>query len=183
MVGKIVFEGKSKKGRNFLIRYIQDGDAKAMCDYMNVISQERTFISYQGEELVPEEEKKYVERKIEAVEEGRSVELLAFFGEKLIGIVNLDLGVRTSQHIAGLGISIARGFRDEGIGSKFFETVISEGKKNLKGLEIVKLSVFAKNEKAKQIYEKFGFSEYGRLPDGVKLEKGHDDHILMYKRV
>ncbi len=41
-----------------------------------------------------------------------------------------------------------------------------EAEKNIPQLKIVTLGVFASNLLAKQIYEKFGFKEYGRLPRG-----------------
>lgn len=183
LLGKVVFEGKSKNGKEFFIRYIRDGDAQIMLDYINAISKERTFISYQGEQLTLAEEEKFVNPQKEKIKNGTCVELLAFSKNQLIGIANLDLGQRTSKHIANLGISISKEFRDEGIGSKLLEILINEGKKNIKGLEIIKLSVFATNQKALSLYKKFGFIEYSRLPNGVKLENGYLDRIDMFKKI
>lgn len=181
--GKIIFEGKSKNGQDFLIRYVKHGDAQAMTDYMNILSSERTFIRYQGEQLSLKKEEEYVLSQIDKVQKGRCIELLVFTGEKLIGIANLDLGERTDRHIAGLGISIAADFRREGIGSKLLESVIQEGRKNLTGLELITLGVFANNQIAIDLYKKFGFRQYGTLPDGVKLKDGYVDHLEMYKLV
>jgi len=47
--GKIAFEGQSKHGKNIVIRYIQKSDAEILCNYINTISQERTFMRFQGE--------------------------------------------------------------------------------------------------------------------------------------
>ena len=54
MQGKIVFEGKSNKGTNLLIRYASENDASLMLDYLNTISQEQTYIKYQGEKVTLE---------------------------------------------------------------------------------------------------------------------------------
>ena len=63
------------------------------------------------------------------------------------------------------------------------EKVIDEARKNLPQLEIIMLNVFANNDLAKSMYKKFGFREYGILPQGIKLEKGYADDVLMYKVV
>ena len=183
LLGRTVYEGESKTGKNFFICYLKDGDAEIMRDYINTISKERTFISYQGEQLSLEEEGRFVNPQIEGIKEGRCVVLLVFSEDKLAGVANLDLGERTSKHIANLGISIAKGFRDEGIGSKLLETLLGEGTKNLKDLEIIKLTVFSSNAGAISLYKKFGFKEYGKLPSGVKLKEGYVDQVEMFKKV
>src|SRR4030042_3361388 len=181
LLGRTVYEGESKTGKNFFICYLKDGDAEIMRDYITTISKERTFISYQGEPLSLEEEKRFVGSQVGKIKEGKCVVLLVFSENILVGVANLDLGERTSKHIANLGISIAKGFRDEGIGSKLLETLLDEGTKNLKDLEIIKLTVFSSNAGAISLYKKFGFKEYGRLPDGVKLEGSYVDQVKMYK--
>ena len=183
LLGKTIFDGKSKTGKKFFIRYLKDGDAEIMRNYINTISKERTFISYQGEQLSLKEEEGFVNPQIERIKEGKCVVLLVFSKNKLGGVANLDLGNRISKHIANLGISLAKDFRDQGIGSKLLETLLNEGKKNLKGMEIVKLTVFSNNARAISLYKKFGFEEYGRLPNGLKLENGYVDQIEMYKRI
>lgn len=57
--GQIVYQGTSKKAKNILIRYIQQGDAEVMMEYINTLSQEQTFIRFQGETLSLEEEQQF----------------------------------------------------------------------------------------------------------------------------
>ncbi len=59
--------------------------------------------------------------------------------------------------------------------------VINEAETNLPDLEKMILDVFANNSLAKGMYEKFGVVEYGMLPNGIKLEKGYSDRVLMYR--
>lgn len=59
---QIIFEGKTSKGRGFIIRYPQEGDAQAMCDHMNALSDERTFVRYQGEKVIIEEEREFLQK-------------------------------------------------------------------------------------------------------------------------
>lgn len=181
--GKIVFKGESEKGKEIIIRYPKKDDVQAMCEYINTLSKERTFIRYQGEEVSLEEETKYLNSQLEKIFQNRAVLLLVFCEGKLIGISGIEMKDRIEKHIGVFGISIAKQFRGEGIGSKLMELVIDEAKKNLTGLEIITLGVFSNNSLAKEMYKKFGFVEYGSLPKGVKLENGYADHVFMYKLI
>ena len=82
-----------------------------------------------------------------------------------------------------MGISLAKDFRGEGIGALLLKLIIDEAIKNLTGLEIISLSVFANNVAGIAMYRKFGFIEYGSLPKGVKLDDTYVDRLLMYKTV
>ena len=61
--------------------------------------------------------------------------------------------------------------------------VIEEAKKRLKGLRIIRLSVFGNNPIAQKLYKKMGFSEYGKLPKGLLHKDAFIDHIYMYKEI
>lgn len=180
---KIVFQGKAKDDQEILIRYPEISDAKAMTDYINTLSDERTFITYQGEHETLESETDFLNSKLKGIEDKKSVMLLVFSENKLIGNSAIDLGKRTERHIGTLGISIAKDYRGKGIGKILLQQIEKEALKNLDGLEIIFLTAFASNEKAVKMYEKAGYKVFGKFPNGVKLENGYDDHILKYKWV
>lgn len=50
-------------------------------------------------------------------------------------------------------------------------------------IKIVELSVYQNNPLAKELYEKFGFKQFGKLPKGIKHRGIYVDHIYMYKNV
>lgn len=50
MEGKIVYQSVSDKDNPIIIRYSILDDAKAMCDYINKLSSEQTFIRFQGQQ-------------------------------------------------------------------------------------------------------------------------------------
>lgn len=181
--GKIVFKGHSKGGKEIVIRYPNKNDVQLMWEYINKISKERTFISYQGEEVSLEEEEKFLNSQLEKIAKNLAILLLVICGEKVIGISGIDMKSRIEKHIGVFGISIAKDFRGEGIGSQLMQLVISEAEKNIPQLEIITLGIFSNNDLAKQMYKKFGFVEYGILPRGIKLEKGYADGVYMYKTV
>lgn len=178
----IIFKG-SINNSDILIRYPIPSDAQKMMDYINTLSDERTFITYQGEHETLESETNFLNSKIKSILENKAVMLLVFTDEKLIGISVIELGKRTERHIGIFQISIAKDYRGKGIGRKLMEQIEMEAIKKLEGLEILALGVFACNIKAREMYRKSGYIEEGILPRGIKLENGYDDHIFMYKRI
>ncbi len=179
--GKMVFQGVSTKGRKYFIRYPTQTDALIMTEYINTLSLERTFIRFQGEQVTLAEEQKYLDGQLEKIAKHAAVVLLLFCDEKLIGSSGIEMGEKIERHIGTFGISVAKEYRGEGIGSKFMEVVFQEAENNLPNLEIVTLGLFANNSLAKTMYEKFGFVQHGALPSGVKLTQGYVDHIYMHK--
>lgn len=183
MEGKVVYKGETEKGKEIVIRYAAKTDLRAMWEYINTLSQERTFIRFQGEEISLEEEEKYLNSFLEKISQGKAVKLLVICEGKIIGISDVTMKDLAQKHIGVFGITIAKNFRGQGIGKMLMELTLKEAQKNLLQLEIIILDVFESNALAKNMYQKFGFVEYGRLPKGLKLEKGYADDVLMYKIV
>lgn len=183
MEGKIVFQGKTSKNNSIIVRYPKSSDAKAMHEYINTLSKERTFIRFQGEEISFNEETKFLKKQLQKITKNMSVQLLVFSNENLIGISGIEMGEKIDKHNGIFGISIAKDYRKEGIGSLLMKLVIDEAIKNMPQMEIITLGVFGNNHIAKKMYDEFGFREYGNLPNGVKLPDGYVDHIYMYKKI
>lgn len=181
--GKIIYQGKSKSGREIIFRYPTKDDLELLVDYINTLSKEKTFIIFQGEQVSLEEEKKYLDEQLKGIKEGKIVQLLAFSDGKLIGNTQINLKDKATKHTAVFGISIAKEFRGEGTGALLMEKIIAEAKESLKGLKIITLTCFANNEAAKRLYEKMGFIEYGKLPKGLIHKDQFIDHVYMFKEV
>lgn len=159
------------------------GDTQILLDYINTLSKEKTFIRFQGEQLTLEEEQQFVDKNIKGISEGKAVLLLAFSGSQLIGVSEVFMLEKVEKHNGLFGISLAKQFRGEGIGTILMEKVLEEAKKNLAGLKIVVLTMFGTNEIARKLYEKMGFIEYGRLPKGIIRKDQFEDYVYMYKEV
>ena len=179
----IVFKGKTKKGDDIIIRDLKITDAKAMCEYINKLSSERSFIRRQGEIMTLKEEIKYVESQLQKIKQKIAVQLLVFCNKKLIGNSQICMKDLISAHIGEFGISIDKEYRNRGIGRLLMENVIKEAKKRILTLKIVTFTLFASNTIALGMYKSFGFKEYGRLPKGLKRNNKYIDEILMYKQV
>ncbi len=182
-MAKIVYSGKTKKGLEIVIRYPQKGDEKEMWRYINELSKEKTFVRFQGEEILFDEESKYLNAQLEKIADRKSVTLLVFCKNELVAISGINMMDKTEKHIGVFGISVAKEFRNEGIGKLLMDLLFEEARKNIPDLKIVTLEVYQKNSIAKRIYEGFGFKQYGLLPEGIMRDNAFEDAILMYKNI
>lgn len=178
--GTNVFSG-NHKGTDIVIRHVRRDDVERLMSFMNIISKEQTFITFQGEQMTLEEESRYVEDFIHKAENHRNVKLLVFHGDSLIGVADVTSKDRVETHVGVFGLIIAKDWRKKGIGRFLMEKALEEAQKNILGLKIITLGVFANNPIAKAMYKGLGFVEYGLLPRGIQHKRELVDHIYMYK--
>lgn len=183
MQNNIIAKFNLEDGREVIFRYPQIKDAQIMADYINTLSKEHTFISFQGEEVSLEYEQKRLNKLLHQINEKEAIQLLAFYNSQLIGISDIIMRERAEKHVGSFGITIAKDFRGAGVGKKLMQTIIDEAIVKLPQLKILVLGVFNDNPIAQNMYMKMGFIEYGSLPQGL-MHQGHlDNHIYMYKKV
>lgn len=180
---KIIYQGKTNKGKDILIRYPEIGDLEKLLNYINEISDERTFITYQGEHETKESEGKWLKGRLKEIDNKKTVHLLAFSNKKLAGATEIHLMDKTEKHIGVLGITVTKTFRGEGIGKILMDLIIKEAIKELSGLKMITLQVYSTNENAKNLYKKMGFVDYGILPEGITRNGKFEDAIFMYKKI
>lgn len=183
MEANIIFQGKTDKDLEVLVRYPKMEDLPVMLEYINTLSKERTYITFQGEEITEDYEKKYLDNLLERIKEKRGVTLYALSDGQLVGMISISLKDLNQSHVGYLGISIKKEFRGKGLGNLLMELVLKDAKDNLVGLKTITLDVYANNPIAPNLYKKFGFKEYGRLPRGIKWRDELVDEIMMYKEV
>jgi len=165
----IVYKGKINNNLDILIRYPRDGDAKAMRDYINTLSKEKTYITFQGEKITLKDEEKYLKNQLERIKKKETVQLLVFVCGELSGISSIDLKKKIQNHTGIFGISISKKNRNKGLGKLLMKLVFS--------------GVFAENQKALKMYKNFGFIEYGRLPNGIQYKGKFVDNVSMHKKI
>ena len=173
----------TKSGLLVTIRPPRSSDALAMMNFINPISQEHTFITFQGEQLSLKEEQEYVKSMVKKMKSHEAVQLLALHEDKVVANTSIELSIRVNHHVGTFAIAISDGYRGEGLGSTIIELLLQFAKENLPELRIIELKVFASNEKAHHVYQKFGFIEYGRLPKGVFYQGDYIDEIFMYREI
>jgi len=181
--GSIVYRGKTKSGKDLLIRYLSKEDIPELLKLMNKISLEKTFILFQGEQLTLKEETKYVQEKLKKIKKNKLVKLLAFVNNQLAGVSDIELKNKVVSHQGSFGIIIDKNFRGDGVGGILMDNVIKEAKEKFKSLKIIDFDVFGDNIIAQNLYKKMGFKKYGLLPKGIKHRDKFVDQILMYKEI
>lgn len=179
----IVYQGRIKTGKEIIVRYPEIADLEKMLDFINNLSDEKTFVRYQGEHETVESEKKYLESRLEAIKSGKAVHLLVFCDNELIAVSDIHMMDKTERHIGAFGIAVSKSFRGEGVGKILMNLIEEEAKKKLPNLKMITLGVYSTNAIARNMYKKIGFTEYGILPNGISRNGKFDDTVLMYKRV
>ena len=120
-------------------------------------------------------------RQLANMEKGETIVIVAEVDGKVIGHVEVNLQGRSMRHVGELNIVIKAEYRDRGIGTEMIKTIIEESRKA--GLRVITLETFPHNQRAKNVYEKLGFKETGRIPDGFYRKGKYIDTIIMTLRL
>jgi ribosomal protein S18 acetylase RimI-like enzyme len=181
--GKVVYLGKTKKGTEIVIRYPKLEDGPILLDFINPLSKEQTFIRFQGEQLSLEDETNWLNGMLDGIQKNKIIMLVVEHEGRIIGDSTIALQGLVESHIGLFGITVTKDFRGQGIGRLLMELVVKEAIENLPQLRIIILSVFANNPLAKQMYQQFGFVQYGDLPEGILHKGQYINHEYMYKKI
>lgn len=181
--GKIIFNGETDDGNDFVIRYPKADDVRMLHRYINTLSKEQTYVTFQGEQISLRKEQEFLAYQLQRIKEKSAVLLLLDVDGVVEGVAGIDLQDHTSSHVGLLAISLSKELRGKGIGGLFLEKVIDESIKNLPNMKLITLSVFAINKVAIQLYQRFGFNEYGRLQGGILYKDEYIDQVEMCREV
>ncbi len=170
----------SKSGKKIIFRPLQISDLDEALKYINKLSKEDTYICYSGEIITREDEEKWLKEIVKKIEQKKGIAIGAFLNETLIGTSDISSLRRREKEVGLFGLSIDKEYKGERIGTALANYVLGLGKSYL-NLRMATLGVFSNNPKAKYIYKKLGFKEYGTLPKSVLFKGKYVDHIYMYK--
>ena len=124
-----------------------------------------------------DEEADWLAKLLADVEKGKMIFVVAEVGGKFMGSSEVSWKSGVMRHVGELGIGLAAGARDMGIGTELMDTMIEESRKA--GLKLLVLHVFASNNRARHVYEKAGFKETGRIPMRFYRNGSYIDDIVM----
>jgi RimJ/RimL family protein N-acetyltransferase len=176
--GTMIKTFKTKNGTEVVVRTIEFGDLDGLLRYANALIEEDTTVLLSGKPLTREEEEKYVKTEIEKMEKDGEITLVGIIDGKIIAECNLRIGERRKSHTAGIGISVSKEFRGQGIGRKLFEILIREAKKI--GLKLLTLTYFESNQTALRLYESLGFKRAGMIPKALFYKGKYENEVIMY---
>ena len=102
----------------------------------------------------------------------------AFVDEALVGIATLSPqdGPKDAHKAGVFGFYVEPGYRGGGVGAALMSALITAATGRVEQLT---LAVVEDNLPARALYERFGFTPYGREPRALKTANGYADELLM----
>lgn len=180
----MIFEKKTvnlKDGRQCILRPVEAEDAEAMLEYLRTISSETLFLLRNGDEVTYT-----VEEEEALLEKVRNHPREIMMAAEVEGIIAGNCAIasvgnmRRVFHRCDFAIGIRKAYWELGIGSALMEYAFSLAKGI--GYEQVELEVVDGNNRAKGLYERFGFIQTGKIIRALKYDDGsYRDEYKMVK--
>lgn len=179
----MIFEEKKiilKNGKTAILKSPCVEDAEKMLNYIKKACGETDFLMRYPEEwnINVEQEEVWVSRLRSSP---GTLGITCYVDDEVAGNCEISFrdGMKTS-HRATIAIAILKDYWNLGIGSAMFEELIAAAKS--RGVEIMELEFIEGNERAKHLYEKFGFRVVSERPNVIKLKDGtHLKEFYMQK--
>ena len=171
----MIFEAKQitlKDGRTAILKTPCIEDAEKMLNYIKKSCGETDFLARYPEEwdgMTVENEERWVSNVRSSPS---TLAIACYIDGEIAGncTINFRGGMKTS-HRATIGIAILKEFWNLGIGSAMFAELIAAAESRPE-TEIVELEFVEGNDRAKALYEKYGFKIVGERPNAFKLKDG-----------
>jgi len=173
---KKVFQAQN--GKEITFRIPQKTDVNALLEFINKLADEDTFISVRKRKN-KKEEIEYLAKITQALKQKKGFTITAFYQNKVVANGEVNRMGERREHVGLLGISVARDFRDQGIGEWLMKELIRIAKEILK-VKLITLEVFSNNSRAIHLYQKLGFGECGCVPKAINYKNKLVDNIIMY---
>lgn len=179
-----------KNGQKITIRRIAEGDierAKEFMEYINEIVAEDADIHLNGRQSLADE-KEWLDDAIEMQSKCLSVVLVAESGGNIAGVIKIDSKSRKNHsrqnHVAVLGMTVKKDFREIGVGTELITAAIDEARKTMKPKpSVIELEVYQTNTAAFNLYQKLGFKKIAKLPNRIHKNKKFLSDILMERHI
>lgn len=171
----MIFEEKKivlKDGTNAVLKTPETKDAAMQLKSIKTACGETCFLSRYAEDwdsVTTEKEEKWIR---DARESENTLVIACYIDGEIVG--SCDITFKNGSkifHRATVGIAIREKFWNKGIGSAMFTELIKAAKER-EETEIVELEFIEGNERAKALYEKFGFKTVSVKPNAFKLKDG-----------
>lgn len=177
-VHRVVKTFKTPKGNTITIRYLVRDDLDELLRYINELIAEDTYVLMSGKKQTKKEEERFIKEALHDMSTAQAVTLIAECNNKIIGVTGIKRHKLRKSHVGEPGLSVAKDYRGEGIGTILFSTLISEAKKI--GVRIITLTCFEMNTQAVHVYEKLGFKRVGTVPGALAYKGKFVPELYMY---
>ena len=171
-----------KDGTSAILKTPEIKDAEMLLNSIKTASSETEFLSRtieDWENVTVDSEEKFIHN----VRESQNTLFIACYVDGAIA-GNCDItfksGSKTS-HRATVGIAIQKKYWNIGIGSAMFKELMKAAEEH-NGTEIVDLEFIEGNNRAKTLYEKFGFQVVSVEPKFFKLKDGTYQNLVYMQK-
>lgn len=181
----MIFEEKKiilKDGTEAVLKTPEIKDAKTLLNNVKVTAIETDFFSRSIEDwdgFSVEDEEKWINNVRESK---NALVITCFINGEAVG--NCDITFKSSAktlHRATVGIAIQKKYWNIGIGSAMFVELIKATKEH-EVTEIVDLELIEGNNRAKALYEKFGFKSVSVKPNFFKMKDGTYQNLVYMQK-
>ena len=171
----MIFEEKKiilKNGQTAIQKSPCVEDAEKQLRFITKCCAETDFLSRYPEEW----ECKTIESEANWIDSNRSSPMAlgidCYIGEDIVGSCDITFkgGIKT-YHRASVAISVLKEYWNLGIGTAMFGELVAAAEARPE-TEIVELEFVEGNDRARALYEKFGFKIVGERPNAFKLKDG-----------
>ena len=169
----MIFEEKKivlKDGRTAVLRSPCVEDAEKLMHFIIRTYGETEFLLRYPEEkkLTIQKEEAWVQRVTASPD---TLVIVCYIDGEVVGNCEIDfMTTMKTAHRATIGITVLKAYWALGIGSALFEEMIVSAQK--RGTEIMELEFVEGNDRARHLYEKFGFHIVSERPKVLKLKDG-----------
>tara|TARA_B110001454_G_scaffold16145_1_gene14563 strand:+ start:50830 stop:51381 length:552 start_codon:yes stop_codon:yes gene_type:complete len=170
---------KNKRNESVVIRTADVFDARQILELSKTVVAEDIYQLLTLKELditVTSEENWIVSHR----DHPNRIILVAEIDDEIVGLLDFSNGNRNrTAHIGEFGMSMAKAFRGQGIGTRLLQSLVDWAQEN-KTIEKINLTVHSDNQRARALYERMGFIVEGIKKNEIKYEDGHYvDAVLM----
>ncbi len=181
----MIFDEKKivlKNGKQAILKTPCVEDAEMLLNSIKTSSGETEFLSRtieDWESVTVESEEKFI---LNVRESQNTLFIACYINGVIAGSCDITFktGSKTS-HRATVGIAIQKKYWNLGIGSAMFKELIKAAEKH-DGTEIVDLEFIEGNNRAKALYEKFGFEVVSIEPKTFKLKDGTYQNLVYMQK-
>lgn len=170
----MIFEEKHitlKDGRTAIFKSPCIGDAQKVLDYIIKACGETDYLSRYSEEwyITVEQEKEWIDSLCSSP---NALDIACYIDGLVVGNCDISFGKgnQKTAHRATIGIAILKDYWNLGIGSAMFNELVTASYSY--GIEIMELEFIGGNDRARHLYEKFGFKIVAEKPNAFKFKDG-----------
>ncbi|MBO8164397.1 MAG: GNAT family N-acetyltransferase [Brevibacillus sp.] len=167
----------AKNGKQITLRPAQPDDAESIIKRMKRVVNEGGYLEEEPDSLATARQE--VQTILEMKEEG-SMYTVAVLDDEVVGAAQLKRGqLQMNAHVATLRIWVGPNYRGLGIGKELMRYAIDWAEAH--GLEKISLDVFSNNQRAVEMYKRYGFVVEGTRKKQFILNGEYVDEVLMSK--